>query len=65
MLKRTVKICDSRIIATIGGIIRFVYKREIGKLLYSHYSICKLSWNAVFSFCVLIISQKKTRVVVW
>lgn len=46
--------CDLKIIAVIGD-VTLVYKREIGKLLYSCYSICKLS----FTFCVLIISQKK------
>lgn len=46
--------CDLKIIAVIGD-VTLVYKREIGKLMYSCYSICKLS----FTFCVLIISQKK------
>lgn len=47
--------CDLKIIAVIGD-VTLVYKREIEKLLYSCYSICKLS----FTFCVLIISQKKS-----
>lgn len=51
--------CDLKIIAVIGD-VTLVYKREIGKLLYSCYSICKLS----FTFCVLIISQKKNHVII-
>lgn len=35
--------CDLKIIAVIGD-VTLVYKREIGKLLYSCYSICKLPY---------------------
>lgn len=49
-----------KIIAVISNVM-LVYKKKIGKLLYSCYSICKLSWNAIFTFCVLIISQNKKK----
>lgn len=52
--------CNLKIIAVIGDVM-LVYKREIGKLLYLCYSICKLSWKAIFTFCVLVISQKKKK----
>lgn len=50
-----------KIIAVISNIMLVYKKKKIGKLLYSCYSICKLSWNAIFTFCVLIISQNKKK----
>lgn len=50
-----------KIIAVISNVMLVYKKKKIGKLLYSCYSICKLSWNAIFTFCVLIISQNKKK----